>query len=117
MTHLQMLKSIREHLSLEVSDDTVHRRLDYYVPAKKEYLTDAHPASRLAYAQQYVDKGMEFWESTIFTDERSFSSSNHGKIHLWRTNNTRKSSFHTQLCVYCIITYSHRLQSVSLSQS
>lgn len=87
-------RSIREELSLEVSDDTVRRRLHqagihHRVSAKKEYLTDAHRAARLAFAQQYVDKGMDFWERTIFTDEKSFSSSNHGKIHLWRRNNTR----------------------------
>lgn len=87
-------KAIREELSLEVSAETVRRRLHqaaihHRVPAKKELLTDAHRAARLAFARQYVGKGMEFWERTIFTDEKSFSSSNHGKIHLWRRNDTR----------------------------
>ncbi|KAK3860803.1 hypothetical protein Pcinc_033171 [Petrolisthes cinctipes] len=89
-----MLKSIREQLSLEVSADTVRRRLHqegilHRVPAKNEYLADIHGAARLIFAQQYVEKGMEFWVRTIFTDEKSFSSSNHGKIHLWRRNDTR----------------------------
>lgn len=85
---------IREQLQLNVSAETVRRRLHrsgkhHRVPAVKECLTNQHRAARLAFARQHVEKDLEFWSRVVFTDEKTFCSTNHGKIHLWRSNNTR----------------------------
>lgn len=58
-----------------------HRR-----PAKKPYLTQRHKDQRLQFARDYLDFN---WESTIFSDEKTFKSSQKGRIHLWRRDNTR----------------------------
>ncbi|KAK3882312.1 hypothetical protein Pcinc_013305 [Petrolisthes cinctipes] len=85
---------VREAVGLQVSMTTVRRRVHaagnhHRAPAKKERLTDAHRAARLAFAQEYAAKDMEFWERTVFTDKKTFNSCSHGRIHLWRRNNTR----------------------------
>lgn len=82
---------IMEEIGLQVSMSTVRRRLHaegihHRAPAKKERLTDAHRTARVAFAQEYVAKDMEFWERTVFTDEKTFNSSCHG-------DNTRKAYY------------------------
>ena len=86
--------AIREALNLQVSTTTVRRRLHeagihHRVPARKERLTAAHRAGRLAFANEYVGHDVEFWSRAVFTDEKTFSSFNHGRLHVWRENNTR----------------------------
>ncbi|KAK3864713.1 hypothetical protein Pcinc_029617 [Petrolisthes cinctipes] len=86
--------AITTDLGLEVSNTTVRRRLHaaglhHRVPAMKEHLTDVHRNTRLAFAQEHVTKDIGFWERTVFSDEKTFSSSNHGRIHLWRRDSTR----------------------------
>lgn len=85
---------IREDLGLEVSSMTVRRRLHgagihHRTPAKKELLTERHKAGRLQFAQRHAAMGMDFWGRVVFTDEKCFSSTSHGKQHCWRTNKTR----------------------------
>ncbi|KAK3894361.1 hypothetical protein Pcinc_001898 [Petrolisthes cinctipes] len=58
--------SIRKRLRLNVNAQTVRRRLReaglrHRIPARKERLSEEHRAARLAYARQYVDKGLDFW--------------------------------------------------------
>ncbi|KAK3868801.1 hypothetical protein Pcinc_025839 [Petrolisthes cinctipes] len=93
--------AITTDLGLEVSNTTVRRRLHaagvhHRVPAMKEHITDVHRNTsyslfiiRLAFAQEHVTKDIGFWERTVFSDEKTFSSSNHGRIHLWRRDSTR----------------------------
>ncbi|KAK4306442.1 hypothetical protein Pmani_021738 [Petrolisthes manimaculis] len=88
--------AIRESLHLDVSERTVRRVLHeagvhHRTPANKEFLTDQHREGRLLFAQQYVDKPEEFWKRVIWTDEKTFSSSCHGKRQCWRRNDTRDS--------------------------
>ncbi|KAG7165288.1 putative Transposable element Tc1 transposase-like 35 [Homarus americanus] len=59
------------------------------VPDRKERLTEQHLAVRLQFAQQYVGEDPEFWSRVVFTNEKTFASTNHGKIHFWRINRTR----------------------------
>ncbi|KAG0726921.1 hypothetical protein GWK47_035627 [Chionoecetes opilio] len=59
------------------------------VAAKKELLTDAHRTSRLAFAEQHANKGLDFWSQVIFCDEKTFRSSDHGRVRVWRRDNTR----------------------------
>ncbi|KAG7169092.1 putative Transposable element Tc1 transposase-like 51 [Homarus americanus] len=58
------------------------------VPPIKERLTEQHRTGRLLFAQQYVGEDLEFWSRVVFADEKTFASTNHGKIHLWRPNRT-----------------------------
>ncbi|KAF9412565.1 hypothetical protein HW555_008655 [Spodoptera exigua] len=55
-------------------------------PAKKILLTEAHKTARVRFARDYRD--FDF-SRVIFTDEKSFKSSQIGRRHLWRVNNTR----------------------------
>ncbi|KAG0728539.1 Transposable element Tcb1 transposase [Chionoecetes opilio] len=52
-------------------------------------LTDAHRASRLAFAEQHANKRLDFWSQVIFCDEKTFRSSDHGRVRVWRRDNTR----------------------------
>ncbi|KAG7177314.1 putative Transposable element Tc1 transposase-like 18 [Homarus americanus] len=81
--------AIREALHLDVCAQTVRSRLleagiQRRVSAIKERLTDQHRTGRLQFAQQYVGEDLEFWSRVVFTDEKTFASTNHGKIHMWR---------------------------------
>ncbi|KAG7166725.1 putative Transposable element Tc1 transposase-like 43 [Homarus americanus] len=49
-------------------------------------LTAEHRAGRLA--NQHVGEGFDFWSRVVFTDEKTFSSSNHGRLHVWTENST-----------------------------
>lgn len=63
-----------------------HRRY-----ATKVQLTEAHKAARLDFAREYIDYD---WSSVIFSDEKTFKSSQVGRLHLWRRNNTRYEERH-----------------------
>ncbi|KAI5643339.1 transposase domain-containing protein [Phthorimaea operculella] len=63
-----------------------HRR-----PAVKPFLTDAHKRARLEFAQNYLNFD---WSTAIFSDEKTFASSQRRKLSLWRRNNTRYDSNH-----------------------
>lgn len=85
---------MREQLGLEVSHRTIRRRLHesgihHHVPATKGRLEERHVRDRLAFARTYVMRDLNFWARTIFSDEKTFSSTNHGALHCWRQNNTR----------------------------
>lgn len=91
--------AVKEQLGLHVSADTVRRRLHerevhHRTPAIKETLTDRHRENRLLFAQQHGDKGMDFWSRVIFTDEKTFRSTNHGRLHCWRRDGTRYQRQH-----------------------
>ncbi|KAJ8708274.1 hypothetical protein PYW07_010399 [Mythimna separata] len=58
-----------------------HRR-----PARKIQLTEVHKAARVRFARDYRDFN---FSNAIFSDEKSFTSNQQGRRHLWRLNNTR----------------------------
>ena len=85
---------LREALQLDVSVDTIRRRLHEAhihcrVPAKKEWLTEQHRQVRLQFALEHGEKDADFWSRVVFTDEKTFRSSDHGVLRVWRRNNTR----------------------------
>ena len=85
---------IKRELDLQVSNDTIRRRLHraaihHFKPASKPFLTDRHRQERLSFALEYYPKDDEFWEKVIFCDEKTFSSDEHGSLHCWRQWNTR----------------------------
>ncbi|KAG7173707.1 putative Transposable element Tc1 transposase-like 49, partial [Homarus americanus] len=91
--------AIREALHLDICAQTVRSHLheaviQNRVPAIKERLTYQHRNGRLQFAQQYVGEDLEFWSRVVFTDEKTFASTNHGKIHLWRPNRMRYNRAH-----------------------
>lgn len=65
------------------------RGLHHRVPAVKERLEDRHREGRLRFAQQYVDENIDFRGRVSFTDEKTFSSTNFGRLHCWRMKNSR----------------------------
>ena len=85
---------IASSLQLTVSPRTVRRRLHAaglhnHAAATKDMLTSAHKDKRLHFAHEHVGEGMDFWGRVIFTDEKTFSSSTHGRARCWRFTNTR----------------------------
>ncbi|KAK4319869.1 hypothetical protein Pmani_009215 [Petrolisthes manimaculis] len=60
-----------------------------YIPAVKEKLTPIHKAARLRFAEQYADRGQEFWRTVIYTDETTFSSVYAKDRHCWRRQGSR----------------------------
>lgn len=42
-----------------------------------------------SYAQRYAQEGLQFWARVIFSDEKTFVSNTHSRLHCWRPNNTR----------------------------
>ncbi|KAL7634885.1 UNVERIFIED_CONTAM: hypothetical protein RMT77_015262 [Armadillidium vulgare] len=87
-------REIQRQLQMNCSDETIRRRLHeagihHRVSAVKHKLTDEHKAARLAFANQYIQKDMNYWSRVIFTDEKTFSSTNHAPLHCWRHNNAR----------------------------
>lgn len=80
----------------DTSVDTVRRALHseglhYRRHAVKPSLTDNHKRARLEFALEFLDLD---WSNVIFTDEKTFKSSQHGRLSLWRRNNTRWNSGH-----------------------
>lgn len=93
---------VRQHLQLDVSMTTIRRRLreagiKCRVPAKKEFLTEAHRASRLEFARRYEDMDLAFWSKVVFADEKTFRSSDHGQLRVWRRDNTRYVSINSKV--------------------
>lgn len=83
-----------EHLQLDLSAETIRMRMKemgfhHRIPAIKPKLTERHRELRLQFAQRYVHQDLDFWGRVIFYDEKTFSSTSHGKLHCWRRDNTR----------------------------
>ena len=62
---------------INVSKFTLSRRLKSYgvkarVAARKEFLTDFQKQLRLTFAEEYGPKDDSWWESVIFSDEKTF---------------------------------------------
>ncbi|KAE8738725.1 hypothetical protein FOCC_FOCC015791, partial [Frankliniella occidentalis] len=57
--------------------------------ALKPHITEEQKAARLAFAMEYVDKPPEFWESVLFSDEKTFRSDENGGWRVWRREGTR----------------------------
>ncbi|KAK4316369.1 hypothetical protein Pmani_012498 [Petrolisthes manimaculis] len=76
----------REYLRLDLSAETIRKRMKemgfrHRTPAIKPKLTERHQELRLQFAQQYVHQELNFWGRVIFSDEKTFSSTSHGKLH------------------------------------
>lgn len=86
--------AVHEGLEIDVSVETVRRRLresghHHRAPAVKQKLEDRHRLGRLRFAQQHIDEDLSYWGRVIFSDEKTFLSSTHGRLHSCRLNNIR----------------------------
>ncbi|CAF3669016.1 unnamed protein product [Rotaria socialis] len=93
-TPLTTAVAITSNLQLRCSVDTVRNRLstagiNHHIPATKSSLTQTHKDTRLGFALQYLSEDIDFWRKVIFTDEKTFSTDDHGQLHCWRTDGTR----------------------------
>lgn len=80
----------------DVSPRTIRRALHsaglhYRHHAIKVELQPHHKTARLHFARQYLDYD---WSNVIFTDEKTFKSSQIGRLTLWRYNRTRYDEAH-----------------------
>lgn len=87
----RFIKTSELAVANEVSQSTIRRRLyeaglKHRVPAKKPGLTPRHKQLRLQFALQYLNHN---FNQVAFLDEKVFTSSAHGRVSLWRVNNTR----------------------------
>ena len=62
---------------LPISRSTISRKLKCRgiharVSRKKEFLTDVQREQRLAFANAYGDRNQDWWNSVIFSDEKTF---------------------------------------------
>lgn len=76
---------------LQISLETIRRRLKEgglrcRVPAKKISLTAEQIERRLNFCHNNLNRN---WDAVVFSDEKTFSSSDDAPIKLWRLNNTR----------------------------
>lgn len=87
---------VQRNLELDVCTRTVRRRLHesgyhHRTPAVKEKLEERHRDARLQFAQRFAHEDLAFWGRVIFSDEKTFLSTTHGRLRCWRVNGTRYS--------------------------
>lgn len=76
-----------------VSEDTVRRTLyrsgnHGQVARRKPFISKKNKRKRLEFAKQYLQKGTEYWEDVIFTDESKFNLfGSDGRFTVWRKTN------------------------------
>ena len=91
--------NIKTDLKITCSSQTILRRLkenniNHYTPAMKPALTNHQKEQRLGFALEYAPKDNEFWRTVIFTDEKTFSTSDQTTKHCYRLKNTRYKDNH-----------------------
>lgn len=91
---MKKTSTIAEIAGVQISARTASRRLNSMgiksrIAAVKDTLTDEHRRHRFNYAMLYRYHPVEFWRSVIFTDEKSWSSTSHGRSRDRRLKNER----------------------------
>ena len=92
--HFLTAKQIRSELGIMISEKTITRRLSsagLYArwAAKKEMMTDAQKLLRLQFAQEYLERPLEYWSRMVWTDEKVFSSTLDGRYVTYRARGLR----------------------------
>lgn len=90
-------QEIKEELGLNVSCDTIRRRLKEAglkncVAVQKPYLTDKQRRQRFEFARAYEHWAFDDWGQVIFTDESTFSTRWDQQQRVWRPVNCRYGS-------------------------
>ncbi|KAJ8985734.1 hypothetical protein NQ317_014385 [Molorchus minor] len=83
----------REETLFPGSLRTTQRRLKQYcfkncAAAHKVFLTEDHKQRRVQFANEFLQEN-EFWNNVVFSDEKTFQSSNNGRLRVYRPRNTR----------------------------
>lgn len=60
-----------------------------HAAAQKPKLNLGHKENRLGFALQHMGQNENFWNTVIFSDEKTFQSGYNGKIRVYRPKNTR----------------------------
>lgn len=82
---------LKENLQLTCSNNTVRRTLHKKgfkcrVAAQKEQLTPIQATARLRFANEHLQRN---WRGVVFTDEKTFRTSDSVKRRVWRQSGTR----------------------------
>lgn len=94
MTTRADLQSELASQGVQVSKKTIVRELNRtgirsYTPRKTPLLTVKHVKSRLTFAKDHLDKGNEFWERVIWSDESKIELFGRNEArHVWRKRGT-----------------------------
>ena len=54
------------------------------VAVSKSLLSEANKRTRLTFAQSMLQRGAEFWRTVVFSDEKTFCTSRHGRLIVYR---------------------------------
>ena len=92
-------RALHRELQLDCSDRTVRNRLNEFglyhrTPATKERLSRDNVDCRLGFALEFLPKDRDFWNTVIFTDEKTFAPDDHGQLHVYRPRSTRYETRH-----------------------
>lgn len=87
-------REIREELGLDISCDTIRRRLkeaglESRVAAQKPHVTERQRQQRLDFAREFQQWTVDDWSQVIFTDESTFCTRWDQKRRVWRPWNCR----------------------------
>ncbi|KAK3878798.1 hypothetical protein Pcinc_016609 [Petrolisthes cinctipes] len=82
-------------LEIDASTEALLKRLkemgyNHRTPAVKPKLTERHRQLQPDFACQHVDQDLDYWARFIFSDEKTFCSTVHGRLRCWRPTNTRQ---------------------------
>lgn len=83
----------KEAVNFPASVNTARRRIrasdiKNRCAANKIFLTEANKQRRLEFAQEYLNEE-NLWDTVVFSDEKTFQSSNNGSIRVYRPTGTR----------------------------
>ncbi|KAJ8972395.1 hypothetical protein NQ317_017254 [Molorchus minor] len=83
----------REETLFPGSLRTTQRGLKQYgfkncAAAHKVFLTEDHKQRRVQFANEFLQEN-EFWNNVVFSNEKTFQSSNNGRLRVYRPRNTR----------------------------
>lgn len=65
------------------------------IAARKPKLTDAHKEARMGYALENLTRD---WSNVIFSDEKTYQTDRHQKLHVYRPKNSRFDDRYIQKC-------------------
>lgn len=89
-----LAKQLAERSDTIVHPRTIQRSLNNNgfrsrTPRKKPLISEKNRKLRLEFAQQHLDKGLDFWKRVLFTDESKYNIfGSDGRAKVWRKANT-----------------------------
>ncbi|KAJ8956724.1 hypothetical protein NQ318_014079 [Aromia moschata] len=84
------------------------------VAAHKVFLTEEHKQRRVQFANEFL-QGNEFWNSVVFSDEKTFQSSKNGRLRVYRLRDTRFEENYT-LCTTIVAAFRSSVRGLKSSR-